>query len=733
MAFFEILQIPDNLNRERMVEALGKNSFAVLYDLNLNRTLLWLREDKSDLSLSLAASIPGFQAELGAIPIQISGKKLRVLSFYRNEEEDTDTLHDLFAQKKGAGFVSIAFINADGKEAERAKLYAEALLSSKGMRETRSTSNWPNSLVGSSSIHRELYKDSEELIMAKGILSSINDSALKNNLFYKPFLIFEADNPELETYLKSRFTILSESIIGAEDFSHIMGKLSKAKAFPYGSRYCSQFMRIYMARKARIIESELSTRANSGVPMGKLMVGGVSESTTDICIDPQTLNLGFLINGLPGSGKTMEAMHIVDRIINSSKRPSFVIAPSEEWDGFAISHGMNLIRLFSDELQINFFRCPPTAEKERFYQDLATVLASATGAGPFRRPMEKCLLNAFRRAYQNASDPDPINVYLQIEESIISLHGKRTNAGIKYTKHGENIRAALENLRIILNNSNYSRKEGIKFEEFLTGGAVFDMSACSTATRSFLYALILNQIYAITSNFDTKGDEDLRMLICVEEAQIIFKEESSPAVEDLKQRIQDFRKRGIGLMLMAHNVNDIDLGIRRLCQTRLYMKQAADSAYLAAKELIFPDAEPDQVVEKLKLLDSRIGALNFIVRKSKEKIQGESIFIKTETFEIQPTNFGKRTQTSNNEINSEIRITFADGFENSNSTINVRYLNEPVSQFEASSQVKTKLVKDRIYIFSLINEKGRVVSETKITAKQMISLFLDKNKILEIV
>ncbi len=731
MTFFEILQIPDNLNREMMIEALGNSSFAVLYDLNLNRTMLWLPDDKSDLNLSLAASIPGFQAEIDATPIQISGKKLRALSFYRNDEEDTDILHDLFTQKKGPHFVSIAFINVGGKETERAKLYAEALLSSKGMRETRSTSNWPNSLLGSSSIHRELYKDSEELIIAKGILNSINDSALKNNLFYKPFLILEADNPNLETYLRNKFTVLSESGIDAESFPRLIEKLSKAKAFPYGSRCCSQFMRIYMARRARIVESGMSTSANSGVPIGKLMINGASESARDVCVDPQTLNLGFLINGLPGSGKTMEAMHVIDRIINSSKCPSFVIAPSEEWDGFAISHGMNLIRLFSDELPINFFRCPPIAEKERFYQDLAVVLASATGAGPFRRPMEKCMLNAFRRAYQSTAEPDPIDVYHEIEESIISLHGKRTNVGIKYTKHGENIRAALESLRIILNSPNYSKKESIKFEELLVGGAVFDMSASSTATRSFLYALILNQLYAITSSFDTKGDEELRMLICVEEAQIIFKEESSPAVEDLKQRIQDFRKRGIGLMLMAHNVNDIELGIRRLCQTRLYMKQAADSAYQAAKELIFPDVEPDKVVEKLKLLDSRIGALNFIVRKGKEKIQEESIFIKTEAFESQNGNFTKLARTNISEITSEIRLTFADGFENSNSNVDVRYLNESVLRFAVSGQVRVKLVKDRKYIFRLINEKGKTSSETQITAKQKLSLFLDKNKILE--
>jgi hypothetical protein len=154
------------------------------------------------------------------------------------------------------------------------------------------------------------------------------------------------------------------------------------------------------------------------------------------------------------------------------------------------------------------------------------------------------------------------------------------------------------------------------------------------------------------------------MFICVEEAQIIFKEEDSPAVEDLKQRIQDFRKKGIGLMLLAHNISDIDLGIRRLCQIRLYLKQAPDSAYLAAKELIFPGIETDKVIEKLKLLDSRIGALSFIIRNGNEKVQEESILIKTEAFQ-QPSDtvLAKNSQVSEDAMSTELKLSFGDGFD----------------------------------------------------------------------
>ncbi len=733
MGFFAVLSVPDLFESEHFFETLGRNNFAIIYDTKLHRTLLWIDDEKDELIYSLSSSIPGFVSEKVGDFENLKGRKLKALSFYRISEEDNDAFHDLFAADLSENFLCLAFITVKEKEIEFAKRYAESLLSSKDMRETKSTSQGIRGLFGPSSVHRDLYKDSDELLIAKNILDSINEALLKNNLLYKMFLLYSLDAKNMKTYLNDRVSNLSETEFIAEGFSSIMPKISKIRSFPFGTKYCAQFIKLYGARVLRTIKLNPTGHTSNGIPIGKLMNDGVSESQTDICVEPASFNLGFLITGLPGSGKTMEAMHLSDRIINSGCCPLFILAPTEEWNGFAISHGMNLIKLFSDSIAINFFRCPTNTKREKFCQDLAIILSSASGAGPYKRPMEKCMLNAFRKIYQTTSTPNPIDVYDEIEESIICLHGKRTNTGVKYTKHGENIKAALESLRIILNNPNYSMKDGVKFEELLVGGAVFDVSSTSIATRSFLYALVLNQIYAIASGFDTFGDDKLRMLICVEEAQIIFKEEDSPAVEDLKQRIQDFRKRGIGLMLLAHNINDIDLGIRRLCQTRLYLKQAPDSAYLAAKELIFPGIEIDKVIEKLKLLDSRVGALSFITRKGSEKIQEESVFIKTEAF-LQPPipPFIKSEHVSNEFINTELKLTFGDGFIGSRFNIEFRFLGEVINELiPVKEDYKLHLVLERKYLLCLIDEKRKVIAETSISGKKRLNLFVDKNKLLE--
>ncbi len=733
MGFFTVSEVPDILNKERMLEALGRNNIAIVY-INPQNTFIWVEESKEGLVSSLEQSIPGFKAEKLIPSLEIKGKKLKALSFYRLEEEEPDdTFHDLFSGKVNGGFLILAFINAKEKEIELAKRYAESLLSSKDMRETKPTSPGVRGLLGPSSVHRDIYKDTEELLISKTILDSINQALLKNNLLYKMLLIYDSEAADIESYLKDKVAILAEEKIVADDFASLLSKASKIKAFPSGAKYCTQFLHLFGARVLRTIKSSSPTHVSSGISIGKIMEDGVSESQTDACLELSSLNLGSLITGLPGSGKTMEAMHISDRVINSGQCPSFIIAPTEEWNSFAISHGMNLIRLFSDSLRINFFRCPPTAKKEKFCQDLSVILSSASGAGPYKRPMEKCMLNAFVRIYASTPNPDPVDVYCEIEESIIKLHGKRTNTGIKYTKHGENIKAALENLKIILNDPKYSTNNGIKFEELLAGGAVFDMSATSIATRSFLYALILNQLYAITSSFDTTGDDKLRMFICVEEAQIIFKEEDSPAVEDLKQRIQDFRKRGVGIMLLAHNISDIDLGIRRLCQTRLYMKQAPDSAYLAAKELIFPDMETEKIIEKLKLLDSRVGALSLVTRKGKEKVQEESILIKTEAFEQTAINIPTTaTMASESRTPAKLKVTLGDNFDDSTFSLQLKFLNEALYEIKpirATNQLN--LIENRRYKLCLLNDKGKIIAETEILGKPQMQVFVDKNKLLE--
>jgi hypothetical protein len=92
--------------------------------------------------------------------------------------------------------------------------------------------------------------------------------------------------------------------------------------------------------------------------------------------------------------------------------------------------------------------------------------------------------------------------------------------------------------------------------------------------------------------------------------------------------MQDFRKRGICMMLVTHNVTDIDDTLRRLCQIKMYFRQNSDIAKYAANDLIFSEKDFTEVADKLKTLGQRICALNHINQIGTSKNPTSSIFMK---------------------------------------------------------------------------------------------------------
>ena len=390
---------------------------------------------------------------------------------------------------------------------------------------------------------------------------------------------------------------------------------------------------------------------------------------------------------------------------------------------------MHVIRLYDGTVPINFFCCPQSAARSKFYEDLAMLLSSAADAGPYKNPMEKCMLNAFRKVYKDENEPSPSAVYMEIEESIILFHARRTNVGIKYTKHGENIKSALENLRGILARPEYRSKSGIRIEELLKRGVIFDLSLVSGKIKPYIYALLLNQLYSIADQFGIDGDDSLRMLLCVEEAQMILGGRDSPAVLDMRQRIQDFRKKGVGLMLLAHNLTDIEQGIRRMCQTKLYLKQAPDVARIASQDLVLTYAEDQELEMKLKHLNSRNGALNYITKEGREKIANDTVFIRTMDYEekgvYRPD--GICDYMRDNDISvpqeSDYEILFASLDERACERIlksegiraSIRCLGEEIAEVPVSSdaekrlKVRSRLVPQVNYAIAILDSRKREI------------------------
>lgn len=732
--FFEVKSLPDqDFDRGILLEALGRKTFMVVYDLSRKSTILALDDQDTEAASKAPLVIPGLSfSEIGDYGNTRMG--LHISPVYRKVDTISPMLFgDVFTMQDGEGFVSLMFKPLNVDEIGRSKTLVEKLLGEKVVRETSSVLNGSAISRTSNSQQKELFTGSEERMMLTDILESLNLATLSGMRVYSIFAVF-TESAGIKEYVNSRLFTMGDT--RTQSSLSDCGKVRKPDSIPVGISIAKNFLNFYGVKELRYSLKTMEPGHTGDIDVGTFMKDAVHDTGEMVSVDHSLLNLGFIITGLPGSGKTMEAMSIIDSIIEKNdNRRVVIISPTDEWNGFALRHGMYLLKIYQDRVPINFFRCIEGIEVSQFYEDLAMLLSSSSDAGPYRNPMEKCMLNAFKNVYSGGEkDPDPVAVYEEIEEAVIRLHAKRSNIGVRYTKHGENIISALENLRSIIRRPEYSSRGGVKLEELIDRGVVFDLSGVSNKIKPSIYALLLNQAYMLAGSFDTNGDDRLRLLICLEESQIVLGQRNSATVEDIGHRIQDFRKKGVGLMLLAHNADDLDEGIRRLCQIKLYLKQAPDIAEIATKDLVFTYADKEAISMKLKHLDSRVGAFSYMVRRGEEKIACDSIFLRTMDYEygINPrvekgqegaiTEYLEREGIDTPEqINTKLHVSIKveqtkKEIKPDKLILRVMYLKEAVASYALSELpmdgVEVRLIKDRKYSAEMVNENYRTISRT---------------------
>ncbi len=723
--YFEVVSVPDKpFDRGLFLETIGRESFMIIYELESRSCLLALGQNAANLPALISAAVPGLDFVNANRPAPQGA--FRVASFYRGIESIPESfLSDIFDMGM-KGLLCIIFIQQGEDEIATSREYIEERLGGISVARSRSVSDsGPGKRTGMSVQHKD-FTGSDDAAMLGEMLESLNRSIMANGTAYK--IMFAASNDEIMGYMMQRMVHL-ESHVFKGDIDGLIEHAESLKGLSFGGEFARRLINVYGSAGTSYTIPARYIRSHGNIALGSFMKDSVHVTGDVVKVDSQLLNLGFIISGLPGSGKTREAMAVLDSVMKSTGGTKVVIiSPTDEWGSFALAHGMNLVRICDDRIPVNFFRCPEGADIRRFYESLAMILSSASAAGPYRSPMEKCLLNAFRRIYQGGREPDPLAVHSEAMESIIRMHAKRTNAGIKYTKHGENIKSAMENLVAVLQMPEYSEQRGIHIEELLDKGVVFDISGAGVETKAHFYALLLNQVYSIASAFDSNGDNKLRLVLCLEEAQMVLKDQKSPVVEDMRYRIQDFRKKGVGLMLLAHSVSDIETGIRRLCQLKMYLKQASDVAEIAAGDLVFSSVKGDDVAAKLKHLDSRVGALSYISREGSEKRSRDTVFVRTVDYPDLPsvaanpiTEYARRRRIS---APSAVRCNIIiDGSRGEAVAVRIVYLGEEVYEHPIDvvpCGVFCELIEGRRYMVELLDHRGRTLMSDVIIARDVV-------------
>ncbi len=633
----EVLSIPSELDPRKLVDTMLGSQFMLCHDLPESRTFIITESD--DAMPRLSAGLPGLKLRKAEPTLRLFSNATYMTGVINankiREGEIPPTLKDIYDIFRGssAGLL-VPFSPVASKTVKEIRRRVEEAASRKTLRLTKSFGNKSGASNSSDSVQMELFYNSDEQQVLLSLIQMLNEISLSNGTCYKVSFIAYGDSASVVVnYVKSRILVLEERRLKEETMEGIYEFSKRADAMPFPYSSASRLIEFSPRIASETLVGSRYHGTSGDIEIGDYLAGSVALSNEKVRLDQRVFNLGTVISGVPGTGKTNVAMNVIDQIRKGSDSKIVVISPTGEWNGLGSGIGAKVVRLYSSDVRFNLFKCDSRINIERFYENLAMLLASASNAGPYKNSMEKSLLYAFQKAYSSTRAPDPIDVYEEIENAVAEQHGKRVGSSVRYTKHGENIMAGLENLRLMLFKEQFAYQDGIDFAKLIDEGAVFDLSEVSNNMKPFFYALILNQVYSIADSFDEMGNESLRLAICLEEAQLVFGEDDqSAATMDLKQRIQDFRKKGIGLFLITHNITEISIGIRRLCQIKLYFRQSSDTARYACSDLLFTGEEEDTIRDKLKSLGQGVCALSYITIDDSARIPRKSIFVKASQY-----------------------------------------------------------------------------------------------------
>ncbi|MEM3638771.1 MAG: hypothetical protein QXW90_02065 [Candidatus Micrarchaeaceae archaeon] len=643
LSIFKIVSLPGDVDYRNIIEAMLGADFMLYHELSTLSTYLICSDPGAALRLKNA--VAGIDFETASLKINAESPTAIVAyaeerrgQYYDQKwrqptaQRPAQTIGSLFNILGGIeGWLLVAFIHTGASYINALKRKIEGELSKHEKRLTQSDGQKAK-FGGISSAQIDLYYDSDELMLLESLLEMLNEALISGGNAYKVTFVADSagNGAQILEYIKSKMYVIDEYRIDAADLESLYGRIAKADAIPFSyARAASVLSFPHSIKRLQSIETSEHISRDGSIVIGKYLEKSIGETGRCVAVNPEVFNLGVIITGLPGTGKTYAAMNIISQIRRVANPMLAIIAPTSEWSEFAVSNGISAIKLYESGTPLNFFACDAEINVERFYENLAMLIASASNAGPYKNSLEKVLLAAFRGVYSKSRRPDPIDVYDAIEEAVVEQHAKRTNVGIKYTKHGENVRAALENLRLMLFRPEFAASSGASFYELLRRGVMFDLSNVSNNMKPFFYSLILNQVYSFADSFGIDNEGRLNMVIVAEEAQLVFGIDS-PATLDLVQRIQDFRKKGIGLFMLTHSVTEIDPNIRRMCQTKLYFRQSPDTAKIAISDLSFADGEG--ALERIKTMEQQTCALGYLNAAGKRREPFESIFVRIPEF-----------------------------------------------------------------------------------------------------
>lgn len=573
--------------------------FSILYDFENSRILLGMKHSEEKIE-SILKGIPGLEFEEAEAPA-FDAKNLWAASAfpyrkasslktpygYSKPEEKRFVFEDLFASLRGKkAFLLASFSPQEKGEMESMKRRHERFLTD-ASRQHSTTVSYRGLHFHKSEFP---YRNTEAVQSSAEKVDMCNNCLLTGDSAFDVKLIgFGEDSSTLKHHISSKLSMADEDVYDKEAVSHC---LPDTGGWLLSGEYASSFIRFSptCAEESVVVDvSPLSSHnLNDGFSLGKELLNGISETGKEVKLNHLSLNRHTIVTGLQGAGKTTLAMMLVEDAMRKGV-PVIVMTPNKEWSKVA---GGNSLVVRMGETPMNLARCPEGVKGDIFRLELATHLANGMEAGPYTNPLRRILISAFRELYKDGSEPSLREVYSSAGDAITKHYGANFKRGIQFDKYGQNLDSALENIREMLENENYEL-DGVRIEDCVSRGAVFDLSEVSKLLRPLMYSFILSQLFSyLPRKFDEKGDKELRFLLVLEEAHLVFRKDiydsgSRKVIDELENELGSFRKHGVGLMLITHFADQLSEGLWRHCQNHFVFKQDVKGAKLAVEELAF--------------------------------------------------------------------------------------------------------------------------------------------------
>ena len=392
-----------DLNRRLFLDYLLGKRFILHHDLVRSKTSIISSDDivginKSGIGLNVDSGreICDIDSEFLCIPIAIfAPKEQRGPTLY-----PFDSMYKIFAGTETDIFTSFCPVSVD--EIADFKHEAEDKISKIEVRLSHSLSY--KEIGQNISTATDSYYQSYEKKLLEMILDNINDILLSKCAAYKVifFARLSDGGEDVVRYLKSNSVILGTKRLKATNLLDLNNHAKKMKSIPLSYANASQAIGLSdrVTHMSRIRTGEILSSGD--ILVGKYIDCGISEIEDTVSISSKVLNLGTLVTGLPGTGKTKLTQSIMEQALALGSRVA-IVSPTGEWNGFGRKNTLRVLKLGNSNQRINFFKCE-VPNTRKFYENLAMLVAVGCNSGPYKNSVEKCLLSAFSKAYSRTKD-----------------------------------------------------------------------------------------------------------------------------------------------------------------------------------------------------------------------------------------------------------------------------------------------------------------------------------------